>query len=403
MKNLYNKKILLIICGGISAYKSLELIRLLKKRGAEVKTILTESGKQFVTPLSITSLSQEKVYEDLFSVENETEMDHISLSRWCDIILVAPITANTISKLSNGSTEDLASTVILASNKDILICPAMNVRMWEHPSTKNNLEKLKQFGYKVIGPEIGDMACGEYGEGKMTEPNVILQYILNYFDKLSKIKNKKLKALVTAGPTKEYIDPVRFITNKSSGKQGYEIAKSFYKKGFDTTLISGPTNMNIEPGINLIKVETAEEMLKATQESLPVDVAVFSAAVADYKTKNTEHNKIKKNDSLILSLEKNVDILNFVSNHNLHRPNIVIGFAAETNDLEKNSLKKLSEKNCDWLISNDVSNDTIGFDSDYNEVTIYYKDKKKNKEFISKRKKTQIADEITNKVISYLN
>ena len=403
MKNLYNKKILLIICGGISAYKSLELIRLLKKSGAEVKTILTESGKQFVTPLSITSLSQEKVYEDLFSVENETEMDHISLSRWCDIILVAPITANTISKLSNGSTEDLASTVILASNKDILICPAMNVRMWEHPSTKSNLEKLKQFGYKVIGPEIGDMACGEYGEGKMTEPNVILQYILNYFDKLRKIKNKKLKALVTAGPTKEYIDPVRFITNKSSGKQGYEIAKSFYKKGFDTTLISGPTNINIEPGINLIKVETAEEMLKATQESLPVDVAVFSAAVADYKTKNTEHNKIKKNDSLILSLEKNVDILNFVSNHNLHRPNIVIGFAAETNDLEENSLKKLSEKNCDWLISNDVSNDTIGFDSDYNEVTIYYKDKKKNREFISKRKKTQIADEITNKVISYLN
>ena len=403
MKNLYNKKILLIICGGISAYKSLELIRLLKKRGAEVKTILTESGKQFVTPLSITSLSQEKVYEDLFSVENETEMDHISLSRWCDIILVAPITANTISKLSNGSTEDLASTVILASNKDILICPAMNVRMWEHPSTKSNLEKLKQFGYKVIGPEIGDMACGEYGEGKMTEPNVILQYILNYFDKLRKIKNKKLKALVTAGPTKEYIDPVRFITNKSSGKQGYEIAKSFYKKGFDTTLISGPTNINIEPGINLIKVETAEEMLKATQESLPVDVAVFSAAVADYKTKNTEHNKIKKNDSLILSLEKNVDILNFVSNHNLHRPNIVIGFAAETNDLEENSLKKLSEKNCDWLISNDVSNDTIGFDSDYNEVTIYYKDKKKNREFISKRKKAQIADEITNKVISYLN
>ncbi len=403
MKNLYNKKILLIICGGISAYKSLELIRLLKKSGAEVKTILTESGKQFVTPLSITSLSQEKVYEDLFSIENETEMDHISLSRWCDIILVAPITANTISKLSNGSTEDLASTVILASNKDILICPAMNVRMWEHPSTKSNLEKLKQFGYKVIGPEIGDMACGEYGEGKMTEPNVILQYILNYFDKLRKIKNKKLKALVTAGPTKEYIDPVRFITNKSSGKQGYEIAKSFFKKGFDTTLISGPTNINIEPGINLIKVETAEEMLKATQENLPVDVAVFSAAVADYKAKNIEHNKIKKNDSLILSLEKNVDILNFVSNHNLHRPNIVIGFAAETNDLEENSLKKLSEKNCDLLISNDVSNDTIGFDSDYNEVTIYYKDKKKNREFISKRKKAQIADEITNKVISYLN
>ena len=403
MKNLFNKKVLLIICGGVSAYKSLGLIRLLKKNGAEIKTILTESGKQFVTPLSITSLSQEKVYDDMFSVENESEMDHISLSRWCDIILVAPITANTISKLSNGSSEDLASTVILASNKDILICPAMNVRMWEHPSTKSNLEKLKQFGYKVIGPEIGDMACGEYGEGKMTEPEVILQYILNYFDKLNKVKNKKLKALITAGPTKEYIDPVRFITNKSSGKQGYEIAKSFYKKGFDTTLISGPTHINVEPGINLIKVETAEEMLKATQKNLPVNVAVFSAAVADYKTKNTELNKIKKNESFTLSLEKNVDILNLISNHNLHRPNIVIGFAAETNDLEKNSLKKLSEKNCDWVISNDVSDNTIGFDSDYNEVTIYYKDKKKNKEFISKRKKTLIADEITEKVIKHLN
>tara|TARA_E500000331_G_scaffold94869_1_gene91070 strand:+ start:383 stop:1594 length:1212 start_codon:yes stop_codon:yes gene_type:complete len=403
MKNLTDKKILLIICGGISAYKSLELIRSLKKNGAIVKTILTKSGKEFVTPLSITSLSQEKVYEDLFSVENESEMDHISLSRWCDIVLVAPITANTISKLSNGNAEDLASTVILASNKNIMICPAMNVRMWEHPTTKNNLEKLKQFGYKVIGPEVGDMACGEYGEGKMTEPSVILEYISKYFEKINKVKNKKFKALITAGPTKEFIDPVRFITNRSSGKQGYEIAKSFYKKGFETTLISGPTNIKIEPGINLLKVETAEEMLRATQNSLPADVAVFSAAVADYKTKKIEHNKIKKNDNLNLSLEKNIDILSLVSNHNLYRPRIVIGFAAETENLEKNSLKKLSEKNCDWVISNDVSDNTIGFDSDYNEVTIYYKDKSKNKEFLSKRNKAQIADMITEKVIYDLN
>ena len=237
MKNLNNKKILFIICGGISAYKSLETIRLLKKNGAEIKTILTSSAKEFVTPLSVASLSQGKVYSDLFSLENETEMDHISLSRWADLVVVAPITANTISKLAQGTTDDLASTVILASNKQIYLAPAMNVRMWEHKSTKINLKKLKDFGYKFIGPEIGDMACGEYGEGKMTEPNVILQYILNYFDKLRKIKNKKLKALVTAGPTKEYIDPVRFITNKSSGKQGYEIAKSFYKKGFDTCLL----------------------------------------------------------------------------------------------------------------------------------------------------------------------
>ena len=403
MKNLYNKKILLIICGGISAYKSLELIRLLKKSGAEVKTILTESGKQFVTPLSITSLSKEKVYEDLFSVENETEMDHISLSRWCDIILVAPITANTISKLSNGSTEDLASTVILASNKDILICPAMNVRMWEHPSTKSNLEKLKQFGYKVIGPEIGDMACGEYGEGKMTEPNVILQYILNYFDKLRKIKNKKLKALVTAGPTKEYIDPVRFITNKSSGKQGYEIARSLFKRGFETTLISGPTNLDIDENINLIKVETAEEMFKATQQNLPTDIAIFSAAVADFKINKKKHDKIKKQENLVINLEKNIDILNYVSNHNSMRPKLVIGFAAETKNVNDNAIAKLKYKNCDWVIANDVSKKDFGFNSDYNEVTIHYKNSKNKQEKLLLKKKSEISEEIVDRIVSKIN
>ena len=236
MKNLYNKKILLIICGGISAYKSLELIRLLKKSGAEVKTILTESGKQFVTPLSITSLSQEKVYEDLFNIENETEMDHISLSRWCDIILVAPITANTISKLSNGIADDLATTVVLASNKKIFLAPAMNVRMWEHVSNKHNVKKIREFGYNVIGPDIGDMACGEYGEGKMSSVEDIFNEIINYFKNIS--NNKKLKALVTAGPTVEPIDPVRFISNKSSGKQGYEIARALADNGYDTTPVS---------------------------------------------------------------------------------------------------------------------------------------------------------------------
>ena len=244
MKNVLNKKVLFIICGGISAYKSLETIRLFKKNGAEIKTILTTSAKEFVTPLSVASLSQGKVYSELFNVENETEMDHIALSRWADIILIAPATANTISKLSQGTTDDLASTVVLASDKNIYLAPAMNVRMWEHQSTKQNLERLKNFGYKIIGPEIGEMACGEYGEGKMSDPKTIFTEIDNYF--LKQKKNKKLKALVTAGPTNEYIDPVRFITNKSSGKQGYEIAKSLSKKGFDTTLISGPTNISIE-------------------------------------------------------------------------------------------------------------------------------------------------------------
>ena len=401
MNNFDNKKILLIICGGISAYKSLEVIRLLKKRGATVKTILTKSAKEFVTPLSVASLSQEKVYDDLFNAENEAEMDHISLSRWSDLILVAPATANTISKLSVGSSDDLASTVMLASDKDIFLAPAMNVRMWEHPSTKENLNKLKKYGYKIIGPEIGDMACGEFGEGKMTEPNEIIKqlelYLLNFK------KNKKFKALVTAGPTYEYIDPVRFITNKSSGKQGFELAKALSKKGFETTLISGPTNLKTNDDINLIQVETAEEMFKSTQNNLPVDVAIFSAAVADFKIKEKNKEKIKKKNYVNLNLEKNIDILNYVSNHNSLRPKLVIGFAAETNNVEQNSRKKLMEKNCDWIIANDVSNKSIGFNSDFNEVTILYKNKKINDEKLYMKKKSEIANEIIDRVVAQLN
>ncbi len=399
MNIFLNKKILLIICGGISAYKSLELIRSLKKRGAQIKTILTESAKQFVTPLSVTSLSKEKVYDDLFSLENETEMDHISLSRWSDIILVAPVTANTIAKLSSGSSDDLASTVILASNKDIFLAPAMNVRMWEHPSTKENVNKLKKYGFNFIGPEIGDMACGEFGEGKMTEPKQIEKKIEIYFKNL--FKKKRYKALVTAGPTYEYIDPVRFIANKSSGKQGYALAKSLSKKGFETTLISGPTSLHVEKDINLIKVETAEEMFQATQKSLPVDVAIFSAAVGDYKVKKISKEKIKKQDKLNLELEKNVDILNYVSNHNYLRPKLIIGFAAETNNLEDYANKKLYEKNCDWIIANDISNKKIGFDSDYNEVSIFYKNNKNEK--ISYKSKPEISDEVVEKIINHLN
>ena len=399
MKNLLNKKILYIICGGISAYKSLETIRLFKKNGAEIKTILTNSAKEFITPLSVASLSQGKVYTDLFSVENETEMDHIALSRWADVILIAPATANTISKLAQGTTDDLASTVVLASNKEIYLAPAMNVRMWEHQSTKQNLNKLINYGYKLIGPEIGEMACGEYGEGKMSEPDKISNEINNYFLNLK--KNKKLKALVTAGPTNEYIDPVRFITNKSSGKQGYEIAKSLSKKGFNTTLISGPTNLKIDSDIKLIEVETADEMLLETQKNLPADVAVFSAAVADFKINKKYENKIKKQDTLNLNLEKNVDILSYVSNHNSMRPDLVIGFAAETDNVENNAETKLNNKNCDWIISNDVSNKKIGFNSDFNEVTIHYSDK--NKEKLSYKKKSEISDEIVDRIINQLN
>ncbi len=399
MNNLANKKILLIICGGIAAYKSLEIIRLLKKSGVIIKTILTESGAEFVTPLSITSLSQSKVYQNLFDIENESEMDHISLSRWADLVLIAPATANTISKLANGNSDDLASTVTLASNKKIFIAPAMNVRMWEHQSTKQNINKLKAYRYKLIGPEIGDMACGEYGEGKMSEPKTIVNVIENYFKNL-KIINK-FKAIITAGPTNEYIDPVRFITNKSSGKQGYEIAKSLSKKGFETTLISGPTNLEINDDINLIKVETAEQMFQATLKSLPADVAIFSAAVGDYKVKEISKKKIKKQDKLNLELEKNIDILNYVSNHNSLRPKLVIGFAAETDNLENYANKKLNEKNCDWILGNDISNQKIGFGSDFNEVSIFYKNNKMEK--LNYKPKSEISDELVDKIISHLN
>ena len=399
MNNLEGKKILLIICGGIAAYKSLEIIRLFKKKGAFVKTILSKSANKFVTPLSVTSLSQEKVYSDLFDHNNESEMDHISLSRWSDLILIAPITANTISKLSYGMSDDLASTVVLASDKIVFLAPAMNVRMWEHPSNKENLQKLKNFGYQIIGPEIGDMACGEYGEGKMTEPEDIVNYLDEYIGNIK--KNKKFKALVTAGPTHEYIDPVRYISNKSSGKQGYEIAKSLNKNGFETTLVSGPTNLDPIQGINLIKVNSAEEMFNATLKNLPVDVAIFSAAVADYKVKNKEKYKIKKKVSMDLNLEKNIDILGHISKHNSLRPKLVIGFAAETNNLNENSKLKLAEKNCDWIIANDVSDSSIGFESDFNEVSIFYKNM--NDEKLQKMKKSLLAEEIVKRVVSQLN
>ena len=399
MDNLNNKKILLIICGGISAYKSLEIIRLLKKRGVVIKTILTKSGAEFVTPLSITSLSQSKVYQDLFSLENEAEMDHISLSRWADLILIAPATANTISKLANGSSEDLASTVTIASNKKIFIAPAMNVRMWDHQSTKLNISKLKSYNYELIGPEIGDMACGEYGEGKMSEPKEIVNKIEDYFKNLK--KNNNMKAIVTAGPTNEYIDPVRFISNRSSGKQGYEIAKSLSKNGFNTTLISGPSNLEINENINLIKVETAEEMFQTVLKSLPADIAIFTAAVGDFKVKNPSKIKIKKQDKLNLELERNIDILNYISNHNSLRPKLVVGFAAETNDLESLANKKLNEKNCDWIIANDVSNKKIGFDSDFNEVSIFYQNNKIDK--IPYKSKSEISDEIVQKIVNHLN
>ena len=314
MNYLNNKKILLIICGGISAYKSLDLIRLLKKNGSSVKTILTKSAEKFVTPLSIVSLSQEKIYTDIFDYNNEAEMDHISLSRWADIVLIVPATANTIAKLSNGIADDLATTVVLASNKKIFLAPAMNVRMWEHVSNKHNVQKIREFGYNVIGPDIGDMACGEYGEGKMS---------------------------------------------------------------------------------------SVEDIFNEINKNLPADVAIISAAVSDFKIDNFSESKNKKSENMKLNLKRNSDILNLVSKHNSLRPKLVIGFSAETDNLEKNSKIKLNEKNCDWIIANDVSNKDIGFNSDFNEVSIFYKNRKS--EVIPKMKKALLANEIVEKINQELN
>ena len=395
-KLLKNKKILLIIGGGISAYKSLDLIRLLKKEQCEVKVILTKSGKKFVTNLSIASLSQNKVYEDIFNSENESEMDHISLSRWSDIILFAPVTANSLAKLSIGRAEDLATTVILASNKQIMLAPAMNVRMWLHKSTQINISKLSDFGYLKIGPTIGEMACGEYGEGKMASPEEILQFIKNYFLDRDIVKNKKLKALVTAGPTIEYIDPVRFITNKSSGKQGYEIAKSLAKFGIETTLISGPSKLIKPENVNIINVETADEMLFETKKKLPVDIAVCTAAVTDFKPTKYNNQKIKS-ENLNLNLKRNLDILEFLSKNNSQRPKLVVGFAAETQDILKLAKEKKNKKYCDWIIANDVSRPGIGFNSDYNAVSIIYGNKI---EKIEKNLKSYIAERIAKKIVN---
>ena len=400
MKFLENKKILIIITGGIAAYKTLDLIRKLSKLNCEIKTILTKSGKEFVTPLSITSLSKNKVYTDLFSVENESEMDHISLSRWSDLILVAPTSSNFLTKISNGFSDDLASTVIKASDKKVFLCPAMNVRMWEHASNKQSINTLKSYGYRILGPEIGEMACGEFGEGKMLEVDEIINQLEIYFKQIS--KNKKLKAIVTAGPTQELIDPVRFITNRSSGKQGYEIANSLVENGFDTTLISGPTNLEPNDNLKLIKVKTGEEMHKKTMELLPCDLAIFTAAVSDFKIKKFNKEKIKKDKDQSFDLDLNPDILELVSKSN-KKPKIVIGFAAESENLFDNARLKLEKKGCDLIVANDVSNNEIGFESDFNEVHLFYKDKNIDDEKIPKNFKSVIADELIKKITNKFN
>ncbi len=397
--SLNNKKILLIIGGGISAYKSLDLIRLLRKKNIKVKTILTKSGKNFVTPLSITSLTNNKVYEDIFDAKNEAEIDHISLSRWADLILVMPTTANFMTKLSLGQASDLATTVILASNKDVILVPAMNVRMWLHSATQNNFKILSGYGYRFIGPEKGEMACGEYGEGKMSSPRQILSNLKEYFDNKNFFKSKKIKALVTTGPTREYFDAVRYISNNSSGKQGYEVALAFSKMGIKTTLIAGPSEINPSKDLVIKKVESSVEMLEEVKKSLPVDIAVCAAAVSDYRPKIRVQQKIKKNstDLNFLELQKSPDILEFLSKNNKARPTLVVGFSAETENIIENSTLKLKQKYCDFIIANDVSKKNYGFNVNFNKVSIIEKNGKIEK--IPRNKKSFIASVLTKRIM----
>ena len=391
---LKNKKILIIIGGGIAAYKSLDLIRLLKKNNVEIKTILTKSGGEFVTPLSLSTLTGSKAFENMFDSESESEIDHISLSRWADIILVIPTTANFMSKLSIGKAEDLATTVLLAADKDVLLVPAMNVRMWLHKATQSNLKILQDFGYLFIGPEKGEMACGEFGEGKMSSPRQIFSYLKNYFDKKNIAKERNLKALVTAGPTREYIDPIRYISNESSGKQGYEIAIALNKLGIKTTLITGPSKLAYPKGIKVKKIISAKEMFNEVKKTLPVDLAVCTAAVTDLKPVEMSKDKIKKEKFNLKSINfiKNNDILDFLSKNNRSRPQIVAGFSAETKNVIKNSKMKLKNKNCDLIFANDVSKKGIGFNSDFNKVSMI--DQKGNIKIIPKNKKSFIANKI---------
>jgi len=396
--SLQNKKVLLIIGGGISAYKSLDLIRLLLRKKSSVKVVLTKSGKKFVTLLSVSSLLKGKVFEEMFEDKNKGKIDHISLSRWADLVLVLPATANFMSKLSRGSADDLASTIVLASNKEIFLAPAMNVRMWLHKATQKNLKSLIEYGYRFIGPENGTMACGEYGKGKMSNPRQILSFLERYFKNKDYLKRKKINAIVTSGPTREYLDPVRYISNESSGKQGYEIALELSRLGIKTTLVSGPTNLHYNKDIKVKKVTSGNQMLAAVKKNLPADIAVCTAAVSDFKPTFIKKNKIKKEIKFDeIKVEKNIDILNFLGTNNRYKPKLLVGFSAETENLIKNSIKKMEEKFCDMIIANDISKSDFGFDKDQNQVTIIDKNGKTEK--IRKSSKRFIASVIAKKIV----
>jgi phosphopantothenoylcysteine decarboxylase/phosphopantothenate--cysteine ligase len=366
MSMLHGRRILLIIAGGIAAYKSLDLIRRLRERGAEVRCILTAGGAQFVTPLSVATLSRHNVFQDLFSLTDESEIGHIRLARDNDMVVVAPATADLLAKMAHGLADDLASTVLLATDRPVLVAPAMNFVMWDQTATQANLAALKKRGVRTVGPKSGELAEGETGMGRMSEP---LEIVAAIEDVLANGPLKGRRALVTSGPTYEPIDPVRFIGNRSSGKQGHAIAAALAALGADTVLVTGPTSLPNPAGVQVKRIETAQEMLAACTASLPVEIAVCAAAVADWRTADRRNQKLKKNGKLpTLELVENPDILATLSARGAHRPALVVGFAAETENVVANATAKRKKKGCDWIVANDVSSATGTFGGDANTV-----------------------------------
>jgi len=386
-------KILLIISGGVAAYKSLELIRLIKKSGGEVKCILTHGGSQFVTPLSISALSNEKCYMDLWNIDDEMDMGHIQLSRWADVVVVAPTTANLMAKMAHGLADDLASTCLLATNKPVMIAPAMNPEMWNNKATQDNLQTLTNRGIHIIHPADGDMACGETGTGRMVEAEDLFQSISQFLNADKPLLGKT--AIVTAGPTFEPIDPVRFIGNRSSGKQGYAIAQSLRDAGVDVTLISGPTALPDPKGILTVRVETAAEMYGACLD-VNYDIAICAAAVADYGVEHHSQKQKKSDGALDIKFTENPDILHAIANHK-NRPEFVIGFAAETEHVVKHAKEKILKKRCDAIVANKVGEGKV-FGKD--QTSVYWINKTEE-EFHPELSKSDVADMITNKIINY--
>jgi len=363
------RRILLIISGGIAAYKSLELIRRLRERGCEMRCVLTAGGAQFVTPLAVAALSEHKTYTDLFSLTDESEMGHIRLSREADLVVVAPASADLMAKMAAGLADDLASTVLLATDKPVLLAPAMNTMMWQHAATQRNRARLEADGIMRVGPAAGDLACGEVGSGRMAEPADIIAAIDRFFALRQSLSG--VRALVTSGPTFEPIDPVRFIGNRSSGKQGHAIAAALAAAGAAVTLVSGPSAEPDPPGASVVRIGSAEEMLAACREALPAEVVVCAAAVSDWRVREHRGSKIKKDAASsppVLELIENPDILTTLGNLERDRPPLVIGFAAETESVVENARTKLRKKGCDWILANDVSAATGVFGGEENKV-----------------------------------